>query len=572
MDKEKIDRKKYAKWLSDLDTLKSHFSAFARDKDGFLIYDTPRNAEKYMRVNYENSCKFVDMENEKIREEKKKEESEKEDLYTIRRECLKFEYDKEGRIKKVKVLIPKVVDFLLNKYNFKTIYKSKSEEIFVYQDGIYTKNGREIIETQTEEILDEYCSNHYVREILQKVKRSITISDEKFNEIDDDLICLDNGIYNLKTNELIDYDPKHYFKSKFKIKYDPNATCPKIHKFLKDVLYHENIDTIQEWFGFCLYRKYFMKKAIILFGDTDTGKTAFLNLLMNFIGKKNTAGISLQRISVGDKFALASLRNKYINIFDDLSSKDLIAGGFKIATGGGYITAEHKFGDPFQFINFAKHIFATNKIPSIKEIDVDDKAYYDRWIPIPFDNQIEKDKQDKFLIEKLTTNEELSGLLNYAIEGLRRLLKNKKFSFNKTPEEIKQIMEKHGDPLSSFCKDILVKKEGNKISKSIMYEIYSWYVNDKKLARLSIEQLGRRLEKYVPYILAKRDAKERFWENVSINTHMNSDTLDTLNNILRVKESEYKQLYKNLKKVSKESPDKEIVHDEIDFEKSGVLN
>ena len=46
-------------------------------------------------------------------------------------------------------------------------------------------------------------------------------------------------------------------------------------------------------------------------------------------------------------------------------------------------TAEYKFGDSFQFLNFAKHTFATNKIPSVE--DVDDAAYYDRWIPIAFD-------------------------------------------------------------------------------------------------------------------------------------------------------------------------------------------
>ena len=63
-------RKKEAKWLSDLETLKTHYNKFQRDNEGYLIKDTKENAEKYMRVSIENSDKFVDMENEKIRKEK----------------------------------------------------------------------------------------------------------------------------------------------------------------------------------------------------------------------------------------------------------------------------------------------------------------------------------------------------------------------------------------------------------------------------------------------------------------------------------------------------------------------
>ncbi len=498
----------------------------------------------------------------KKEEKPEKKESTDEELEILRETCLSFEYDREGKIKKVKVLIPPILKYLLNKYNLKTIFGSKSEEIFVYRNGIYTKDGREIIQTQTEKILGEYCSNHYVSEIVEKVKRSSAISKEKFDNIPEELICLNNGILNLKTEDFLKYDSKYYFKNKIPIDYNKETDCLEIKKFFGDILYPEDIKVMQEWFGFCLYRRYFIKKAMILFGETNTGKTALLDLLIFFIGEKNAAGISLHRISIGDKFALSFLKDKYINVFDDLSSKDLIAGGFKVATGGGFITAEHKFGDSFQFRNFAKHIFATNKIPSLKEIDVDDKAYYGRWMPIPFDEQIEKEKQDKFFIKKLIAEKkEMSGLLNWALIGLKRLLKNGRFSFDKTPEEIKKIMEMHGDPLSAFCQDILIRKDGNRISKNTMFEIYSWYVNNKKLARLSKEQLGRRLEKYVSYILAKHDSKERYWENVDINPNLDRDTLDTLSKLFIQNENRVFQLiYKNSEKESKTPQKREITH------------
>ena len=61
------ERKKEARWLSDLETLKKHHNKFKRDKDGFLLKDTKENAEKYMRVTLANSDKYVEMENEKLR-------------------------------------------------------------------------------------------------------------------------------------------------------------------------------------------------------------------------------------------------------------------------------------------------------------------------------------------------------------------------------------------------------------------------------------------------------------------------------------------------------------------------
>jgi len=493
--------------------------------------------------------------------------TEKEELEIIRENCLFYEYDKQGNLKKVKVLIPKITEYLLSQNNFKTIFGSKSEDIFIYQDGIYTKNGREIIQTQTEKILAEYCSNHYISEIVEKIKRSSAISREEFDDIPEELICLENGILNLKTHELLSHDPQYYFKNKLPIKYDKNATCPKIKKFFEEILYLEDIGVMQEWFGFNLYRRYFIKKAIIIFGETDTGKTVFLNLLITFLGEKNTTGISLQRVSSGDKFSLVSLKDKYANIHDDLSSKDLCSGGFKEATGGGYISAEYKFGDTFQFLTFAKHTFATNQIPSLKEIELNDEAYYNRWMPIPFDNRVEEKNQNKFFIKEITTEEELSGLLNYALEGLNRLLKNGRFSYNKSFKEIKTIMERHGNPLSTFCQDILVQKDGNRISKNAMFEIYSLYINNKGLARLSKEQLGRRLEKFVPYILAKHDAKERYWENVDINPNLNNDTLDTsIKSYIKNQKRDVNSLYMFSGEVSKVSQNEDFTH------KTGEIN
>ena len=201
-----------------------------------------------------------------------------------------------------------------------------------------------------------------------------------------------------------------------------------------------------------------------------------------------------------------------LNAYDDLSSRDINDGGaFKVATGGGYISGEEKFGEFQQFRSFAKIMLMGNKIPPVK--DNDDLAYFGRFIPIKFDNVPEK--INPFLRKKLWTDEEMSGILNWALEGLYRLLKNGKFSYNKTNQETKDIMEISGCPLIAFSSEVLEKDDNNVITKDDMFIAYSIWCDKTKRPRLTKEMLGRRLAKYCPYIFAV-GGNERIWRNAKI--------------------------------------------------------
>lgn len=414
------------------------------------------------------------------------------------------------------VKIDEVAEHLIPIFNFKTIFGKKSEVVWRYNDKIYVPDGRQIIKSRVELLLGNHSKNNIVAEVFEKIKRMTDINREDFDKTDINLIPLLNGVYNIREKKLQEHDPKNNFKFIIPVEYKSDAQSEYFLKFIEEILYPDDIPVIQEWFGYCLYRGYPIKKAVIFFGDRDTGKTTLLQTLISFIGEKNTTGVSLQKLSSNNDFVKLSLKDKHLNANDDLPSQDLTNGGnFKVSTGDGHISAEEKFGDYIQFKNFAKHTYSANKIPPVK--DNDDEAYFSRWMPIPFDNQIED--VDPFFKEKLSTPKELSFILNWALEGLVRLLKNGRFSYNKTPDEVKVIMEKSGDPLASFVTDVLVEKTGNKITKDVMYEVYSLYAKEENKPRLSKEQLGRRLEKYAIYLMSKVGTRGqgRFWENVDLN-------------------------------------------------------
>jgi len=408
----------------------------------------------------------------------------------------------------------KFTEYLLNTFKFKTIFGNSKELVYIYDKGIYTLKGKEIIKTFTEKELNHHCKNNLVTEILEKVKRKTHIDKDKFEKIPLNLIPLENGAYNFETEKLEEHSQDNYFKFKLPITYIKSAKCPLFINFLEETLYPEDIDLIQEWFGYCLYRKYIFKKGMIFFGETDTAKTTLLNILKEIIGVKNCSGLSLQNISGDNNFALASLYNKSLNFFDDLSSKDINdGGGFKIATGGGSITGEYKFGDQFLFHNYSKLLFACNKIPSPKEID--DNAYFSRWLPIAFDNQIPLEKQNQFFAEECL-NKEKEGIFNWAIIGLKRLLENKRFSFNKTPNEVKNIMCRSGNPLVAFIQDKCNEQEGFFILKQDLYDKYCEYATKEKLPKMTKKMFGNNVKRHCVYITEGWLGKERGWRNIRV--------------------------------------------------------
>jgi len=399
-----------------------------------------------------------------------------------------------------------IAKHLVSEYNVKTI-DQREREIFIYNNGAYVA-GVNTIRSRIQKILEELATAHVKNDILDRI-RDLTITDRKDFNPSSNLINLNNGVFDLEKKELFGHNPEYLFFYKIPVDYKPDTDCPAIKKFLSEILNEKDMPIIQEWLGYALYRRYFIKKAVIFVGEKNTGKTTFLRLSSTFIGPNNVSGVSLQKLS-SDKFSAAHLYNKHINIFDDLSFKDINDNGaFKIATGGGYITGEYKFGSQFQFENYAKLTFSCNKIPNIK--DTHDEAYFSRWIVIEFKKTVEN--PDKFLIDKLTQPEELSGLLNFALKGLFRILEKHDFSYEMNPEEIKVQMLRSGSVVANFAYDCLEESTDYWIDKDGMYEKFVDYARSENMPIIPKNDFGRKICEYADYLIDSKSDKKTGWRN-----------------------------------------------------------
>jgi len=385
--------------------------------------------------------------------------------------------------------VPKLVDDLLAEYSFKTMMDN--EECFVYKDGIYVPSGEVTIKQECEKrVPKKFMTIHSINEIIGHIKRSTYADRNKFNQ-GKWVLNLRNGLYNTQTEELSPHTPEFLSTIRIPLSCDPKANCPRIRQFFTEVLREEDIPIIEELFGYSLVPDYKIQRAFLFTGDGANGKSTLLELLKHFVGKDNCTNLSLQAL-VSHRFAVASLFGKLVNIYADIPSTRMDSVGlFKMLTGGDTVRAEKKFKDDFFFINYARLVFSTNKPPWVDE---DTLAFWRRWIMINFSNKFDGDKADVAILDKLTNESELSGLLNIALKGLKRLLNRHRYSYEPSPDEVAEKYRKSANVTFAFIENMCEPDADAWISKDDLYDAFANYCNKQNLSPLGKESFGRTLK------------------------------------------------------------------------------
>ncbi len=362
------------------------------------------------------------------------------------------------------------------------IVEENSRQLYVYseKEGYYKSHAEELIKTEIVRRLDEDARSRHYQDVSFYI-----MGDAQVLPFDDNptLIACNNGVLNVVKRELQPLSPKYFLTNKIPVEYDPNAKMPVIDKFLLEVIGEKQIPAFQEALGHALYRRMLFNKATLLVGSGANGKTKLLALIKALLGKDNVSALTLQDMCQ-NRFSLAVLYGKLANICGDLPSKKLEhTGGFKLGTGDDTIHAEIKNKMPFPFVNTAKIFFGCNVIPPISEAE-DCHAFFRRWIILECSNIFEGKKADKHILEKLTTPAELSGFLNFALEGLKRLLENGDFSVNETVEQMRKQYIKRSDSVKAFIEEnVEVTNEySDWIEIGELYKAFVRYCKKEKIA------------------------------------------------------------------------------------------
>jgi putative DNA primase/helicase len=355
-----------------------------------------------------------------------------------------------------------------------------SDTMYFYDEdqGFYNRNGDDRVRALIEACLASENRQHRTTEVTYLVHSKTLTTLEPSRKI-----ALMNGLLDPETQTLEDFTPDEFVTNKLPVKYDADAKCPEIIKFFSEIAPSDVETMFEEIFGYCLLRELPIHKATVLLGEGANGKSTFLDLLTLFLGKDNVSHVTLQQMCEG-KFELAELHGKLANIVDDLPGASLKAvGNFKTVTGNAPILVQRKHKDPFNVWSTTKHLFGCNKIPKSPE---DTIAYYRRFNIVPFNRFFTGTADDKAKLKKISAPRELSGMLNLALSGLKRLIENGDYSRAKSTEETRQLMIKSSDSCKSFAEEKLEESESPEdyITTEATYQMYVAYCHENRLPKI----------------------------------------------------------------------------------------
>jgi len=371
--------------------------------------------------------------------------------------------------------ITEIAEMVMQRMVFATL--RDTEEVLFFEDGIYHSGGEVKIKEIVHNLLKGEESSRLCTEVIGKVQRSTYIDRNEFFSLKQGhKIAVANGLLDLDSYQLSPFDSKFFTMNKLPVAYDPHATCPKIYKFHNEVIKPEDLSLLQEITGYLLWIwGNPAQKATMFIGKGGNGKSTEIRLEIALIGKENISAISLHELEE-NRFAKAQLYNKMANFYADLSDRDLRSvGTFKAITGGDAIYAEHKNQRGFSFIPNVKLVFSCNNPPRVPRNEEDSVAFFRRWNMLEFPFQFEgKENEDRNLLEELTLDpQELSGYLNWALEGLKQLRTNGfHFPTSQTAKEVQETYITLSDPYKSFSNHCIIVGPELTVVKDELYQSF----------------------------------------------------------------------------------------------------
>lgn len=392
---------------------------------------------------------------------------------------------------------------ILEQYTIKTI--RLTDQIYIYKKGIFVKDVKN---TFTREWIDYYAEQHTIEQYNNKTENitvkpyRITIQSRNnilefikvktFSNFDDfdsnpKIINLLNGLYSLEGFEVIIPNPKRedgsyhgpedpkllkgkvnfishekykdihgeYYKSfiQFPVNYDEEAECLKIDQVLSDIFGFNTVPLIYQMIAYFFMPSVKYGKAFMLYGETGTGKTTFLNIISQIVDSKNISGLSL--LELQKRFQKTILRYSIVNIYDDLPNAPLTYNNiFRQVVTNSRLTGEIKgIQDHVSWNNRTKLVYSCNELPPLKN-DGDD-AFFKRWVLIRCQNafrDLETFSED--YRDKQWDNKELSGLLNKILQAYKTLEANRGFpkKWNDI-DYVRSIWNIDQNPVALFIKE-----------------------------------------------------------------------------------------------------------------------
>lgn len=325
------------------------------------------------------------------------------------------------------------------------------------------------------------------KNLINDSKALLEISEDKFDR-DNMLLNLKNCVLDFKNGKIekIEHDSSLYLSKICNVTYDPSADCPKWTAFVEQVMQgdQDKIDYLQKVLGYTLTGLTEQETFWILYGATTrNGKSTLIETISYLLGEDQGYSVNMNPETLAQKKKdssrasgdIARLKGARLVICSEPPKRMLFDIALvKTLLGRDTITARQLYQGEMQFKPEFKLIMNTNYLPVVQDNSLFTSG---RVNVITFDRHFESYEQDKQLKSKLREEQELSGILNWILDGLRKYYEEGL----EPPKPIEQATEAYhqeSDKIGQFIAECLEPIKGVNSKVKDIYEVYDQWCQE----------------------------------------------------------------------------------------------
>jgi putative DNA primase/helicase len=410
-------------------------------------------------------------------------------------------------------------------YSEVTCFVNEAKTWFAYQDGVWEPN-KYLADKRGKAAMDSLmdAANDYSGQDAERfhqfaeASRSLTRRKAMIETAQSDnivtlaafdahpmLLNCANGTLDLGDFSFHDHRAKDMLTLKTPIAYDSAAACPQFEAWLRECVRGDEqlFEYIQQVMGSCLEGKPGARAFYFIFGPKGTGKSTFVGVLEALLGPYQWATdfgtLAESHFGINAAAAspqLAALRGmRMVSAAEARGEAKLDASRIKQLIGGDVVTARFLNQDLIKFRFEATLIMSGNEMPRI----VGDESTWDKFKPVPFLNEIGGAEDVDYATRVL--HPELSGILNFCLEGLRRLRAAKyKLVEPKSVTDARNAEFDEQDTFKDFVADCILKQDPTKkveaTSNKAVRELYVKYAKGRNQHVLDERNFYRAMTKH----------------------------------------------------------------------------
>jgi P4 family phage/plasmid primase-like protien len=273
--------------------------------------------------------------------------------------------------------------------------------------------------------------------------------------------------------------------------YNPNADCPKWHRFLDRVMpdLKEQM-SLMEFIGYCFYPSHRFEKFLFLYGKTgQNGKSIILTVIRRLLGDANVSDLQLQDF-YGHK--TVALFNKTANIGSEIDPRGLNDGQMSalktLTSNEESFQLDPKGKDPITMDTKEKPklLFSGNEKPQGGM----DNGVFRRMLLLTFQSEIKDDEKIRDMADRFY--DEMGGIFTMAMEALGRLIANNKFTQSDKMIEDLETYRRDVNPIKQYIDDNIIYDTNCCVPKEWLYRHYKTWCDNNGYSIYTINTFFRK--------------------------------------------------------------------------------